>query len=355
MNKLISKNPVQRFKEGKKIVKAQWGTYMGVPNQMSDYMYRMNWPSDTPLPGGMYLDNSNGAIYNTSPRVISSPKVIQNGTYYETKKGNALIDSGRYYGGKKVSMPIALGSYYEKKDSNGNIIERGRYVGSKQQTFQNNQETQNSKKIETTSKQNIPNSKNKRPLTTNNRIISKYSNRKSELGGKSVKDWQNILKKYYAPGTYKNDGIWGDNTEEAYRKYLTIANTDFAPVSKEPVAIPNNENNNVNFNYEKFKKAALASDYTPDSIEQKLVTTPITYNRSMTRDWLRNNIGTAYGVSGAMRAAARRKLNGQATDNDIALIKSNQKLYDALKNAGLFKKGGQLPSRNVVERFKNRI
>ena len=30
----------------------------------------------------------------------------------------------------------------------------------------------------------------------------------------------------------------------------------------------------------------------------------------MTRDWLRNNIGTAYGVSGAMRAAARRKLNG---------------------------------------------
>jgi hypothetical protein len=106
------------------------------------------------------------------------------------------------------------------------------------------------------------------------------------------------------------DGIWGDATNDAYQRYLTIANTDFTPVSKEPIAIPNNENNNVNFDYEKFKRAALASDYTPDSIEQKLVTTPITYNRSMTRDWLRNNIGTAYGISGAMRAATRRKLNG---------------------------------------------
>jgi len=106
------------------------------------------------------------------------------------------------------------------------------------------------------------------------------------------------------------DGIWGDATDDAYRRYLTIANTDFTPVSKEPIEIPNNEDNNVNFDYEKFKRAALASDYTPDLIEQKLVSTPVTYNRSMTRDWLRNNIGTAYGVSGAMRAATRRKLNG---------------------------------------------
>ena len=171
MNKLVSKNPVQRFKEGKKIVKGQYG--------------------------------------------------IPNGVYYETKMGNALIDSGRYYGGKKVSMPIALGSYYEKKDSNGNIIERGRYVGSKQQAFQNNQETQNSRETETTSKQNIPNPKNKKPLTTN-RIISKYSNRKSELGGKSVKDWQNVLKDFYTPGTYKNDGIWGDNTEALQVQIMKI-------------------------------------------------------------------------------------------------------------------------------------
>jgi hypothetical protein len=37
-------------------------------------------------------------------------------------------------------------------------------------------------------------------------------------------------------------------------------------------------------------------------------------------------------------------LNGQGTDEDKSLIQS----------MGIFKKGGTLPSRNIVERFKQR-
>ena len=37
-------------------------------------------------------------------------------------------------------------------------------------------------------------------------------------------------------------------------------------------------------------------------------------------------------------------MNGQGTDEDKAIV----------QGMGLFKKGGQLPSRNTVERFKNR-
>lgn len=37
-------------------------------------------------------------------------------------------------------------------------------------------------------------------------------------------------------------------------------------------------------------------------------------------------------------------LNGQGTDEDKALVQS----------MGIFKKGGQLPSRNIVKRFRNR-
>ena len=299
MNKLVSRNPVQRFKQGRKIVKAEGGL-KAVQNSIYNSIYGTLWGLRHPIENTKRLfSNQNSVNQNANGNMINNPST----TKKSFKKG-------------------FLGDDVEKAPAG--IIVKG---GSSRR-------------------------KGSSPSRVTNRVLPKYSG--VDLQGKTVGEWQNILKKYYAPGTYKNDGIWGDNTEEAYRRYLTIANTDFTPVSKEPIEIPNNEDNNVNFDYEKFKRAALASDYTPDPIEQKLVSTPITYNRSMTRDWLRNNIGTAYGISGAMRAATRRKLNGQATDNDITLIKSNQKLYDALKNAGLFKKGGQLPSRNIVKRFKQK-
>lgn len=37
-------------------------------------------------------------------------------------------------------------------------------------------------------------------------------------------------------------------------------------------------------------------------------------------------------------------MNGQGTDEDKATVKA----------MGLFKQGGQLPSRNIIKRFKNR-
>lgn len=51
-----------------------------------------------------------------------------------------------------------------------------------------------------------------------------------------------------------------------------------------------------------------------------------------------------YSFSGDQRKALRMVLNGQGTDEDRALVQS----------MGIFKKGGQLPSRNIVKRFKNR-
>jgi hypothetical protein len=60
--------------------------------------------------------------------------------------------------------------------------------------------------------------------------------------------------------------------------------------------------------------------YTPNVVEQKVMSAPVTYNKSMTRDWLRNNIGTAYGVSGLTRRATKNALNRQLANGDLELI-----------------------------------
>ena len=78
------------------------------------------------------------------------------------------------------------------------------------------------------------------------------------------------------------------------------------------------------------------------------------YDRSATREWLRNNAGgSAYAFTGDQRKAVRNILNGQGTDQDKELIKGNADLAKAL--TGYFKTGGTmniLPSRNIIERFK---
>jgi hypothetical protein len=65
---------------------------------------------------------------------------------------------------------------------------------------------------------------------------------------------------------------------------------------------------------------------------------------------MRTNNINPYSVSGATRAAVRRIRAGQADDNDKLLVKGNEQLYNLLK--GYYKQGGQLPSRNPIERFK---
>jgi hypothetical protein len=67
---------------------------------------------------------------------------------------------------------------------------------------------------------------------------------------------------------------------------------------------------------------------------------------------MRSNGINPYSVTGAMRAAVRRIRAGQANDNDKLLVKGNEQLYNLLKS--YYKQGGQLVSRNPIERFKQR-
>jgi hypothetical protein len=90
---------------------------------------------------------------------------------------------------------------------------------------------------------------------------------------------------------------------------------------------------------------SLVQFSTPTDLNiNSIPTTPQTYNRTQVREFLRNKGVNPYSFTGDQRKAIRMILNGQGTDEDKALV----------QGMGIFKKGGQLPSRNPIIRFRNR-
>lgn len=120
------------------------------------------------------------------------------------------------------------------------------------------------------------------------------------------------------------------------------------------------------------------SDNEKQQIDNQLnnnLVTPM-YNRSQTRQWLRDNNINPYKYTGAQRRALRRVLNGIGNNNDIAIthnmgipdiminpntttspvdtpIQSQSNPYDIYTNVTAYVKNGtKLIPRNVVKRFK---
>lgn len=79
----------------------------------------------------------------------------------------------------------------------------------------------------------------------------------------------------------------------------------------------------------------------------------IPYDRSMTRDIIKDITGnSAYNFTGDQRKALRQYLNGEQYDQEAIKAFGDLKQYDKYMKWRL-QKGGILPSRNIVERFKN--
>lgn len=232
MNKLISRNPVQRFKQGKKLIKAQkgWnGTFRGVS------------PS-----GKVKLRDVSGITEEYNPQwenVMSQDQI------------NQLVNTG----------------YFNKDQS--------------------------------------------------------FS---------SVTAFQNALKNFLANEGWetgqglKVDGMWGDQTQKAFETALLK--------SKSPVYSVDGEIH--------MDKTPINPIVNPINVQPKIsATLPTytkTYNKSDIRNFIRSKGKGAYDFTGSQRKALRMVMNGQGTDEDRATVKA----------MGIFKQGGLLPSRNIIERFK---
>ena len=292
MNKLVSRNPIQRFKQGRKIVKAQWGlrtrddgvivNSAGIPVgkfiKGNSYDYEKDYPEDKLILPGLYQDNYNGNIYSPDingngdyVKVLNGPSPIQNGTYYETKDSSGkVIEKGRYFGGKKHPLPLG-------NDSNVKTI-------------------------------NNPQDLYQEKLNQGIQIFGKKKNNKTKK--------TNIIDimPFEAPLVEKSTINVSQPIE------TSSLETNIHPEGEMPVKQTENSPSSRKF-----------------------------YNKAEVRDYIRRhgNGKGAYSFTADYRKALRKVLNGQGSQDD----------YNMVKAMGLdtFKVGGILPSRNIVERFKNRI
>lgn len=230
MNKLVSKNPIQRFKQGKKIVRAQYGfktrddgvivnsagTPVGKSIRGSSYEYEKMFPKDKLILPGLYQEYGPENSFS-----LYSPNNMTSDGYY------IQIMSGR-------QPSIQNGTYYETKDASGKVIERGRYFGGKKHplplgNISKSYEVSNSKPKQTAiAKQSTP----PPSIPINNVWLKGYKH--NEVN--DVKAMQNeLIKLGLLKGNLKNgtgaDGKWGKNTEAAYQKYLSLKNI---PVYEKP-------------------------------------------------------------------------------------------------------------------------
>ena len=381
MNKLVSKNPIQRFKEGRKIVKAQGGTKViatvdGRQFETTIEQARKNrWEYFIPSEQAKFNRNYPYDRYSTEYRNPTSylPAFIQdarfgdyvNGWTGETSDNQSglvrdLETGNLAWWPKTVRVP-----YVPTQKSQSNL--------SAQNVDTQNVDTQNTQskttELQTQSNSNFQNNKSgsqkstkgkSRKTSTPSPIFAGY--RIGKTGGlnysiddadkqqligtgqftesdfKNATSAQKALNRYFVNsglGSVKEDGAWGDQSRAALAFALSKSK-GLTPLNNETTVI----------------KTPIVPTYTPPTtpVNQEATNLKLnvnvpqqTYDRTGVREFIRNKGINPYSFSGAQRRALRMVLNNTADDNDKLLV----------KGMGLFKKGGQLLSRNPIERFKS--
>lgn len=320
MNKLISKNPIQRFKLGNKIIKAAGGVKTFAPT------------SETI---GRYVREKNRSLFGSGWR------------WYDTQ-----APRGRDH--------VALDQEVEE---NGWILKPD---GTKIKASLRNRQYQaapstTSKTIQTNTKiqQTTPTSK------TNNEKIPVAQKTKEKTISTSTKNpiqrkTSTVSKKTATPKTTKTVNVNPISFKTAFNNARNAGQETFnwrgqsyntRDKGEENYVFQNgkwiNPISNITFQApelqsERIEVPLTASVTSPAAIIPEKITAPqITYNRTGIRQLIRDRGFNPYQFSGAQRRALRMVLNGQGTDTDRAIV----------SGMGIFKKGG-LISKNPIQRFK---
>ena len=355
MNKLVSKSPIQRFKQGRKIQFAKVG---------DKFLYNGEEVIEEVLNGQTILRRKNGTYIYPSNRNLTK----LNGESYRrvptTPQTRVFTNIDRY-----TPIPweepkiIKYGSFDNSQyvaDTNPNSKVSSIIVGqpNSAQNTQTNQKSQNQNK---SSSKKSTKGKSRKTFTPSP-IFAGY--RIGKIGGlnysiddadkqqligtgqftesdfKNAISTQKALNRYFVNsglGSVKEDGAWGDQSRAALAFALSKSKR-LTPLNNETTVI----------------KTPIVPTYTPPTtpVNQEIANLKLnvnvpqqTYDRTGVRELIRNKGINPYSFSGDQRRALRMVLNNTADDNDKLLV----------KEMGLFKKGGLLlPSKNPVIRFRNR-
>ena len=340
MNKLVSKNPVQRFKLGNRIIKAAGGikTFAPVNETIGRYVREKNrslfgsgwrW-YDTQAPVGrdhVALDQEveqNGWILKPDGSKIkaslrnrqyqavpfTTPKPVQTNTEIQQTTPTAKTNNEK--------IPIAQKTKQKTISiSTKNPIQRKTSTTSKKATTPKSiteQDVINANQRKTPVRKPVLKTKN------TNSISFKTAFNNARNVGQETFNWR---------------GQSYNTRDKGEENYVFQNGKWVNPISNITFQAPELQS-------ERIEVPLTASVTSPAVIIPEKITAPqITYNRTGIRQLIRDRGFNPYQFSGAQRRALRMVLNGQGTDTDRAIV----------SGMGIFKKGG-LISKNPIQRFK---
>lgn len=376
MEKLISKNVIQRFKEGG-IPKYQSGKHI-VFKGTEELKEDPNNPNYYVRPGGgkvlkssktgnvqIYSNkNKNGHYYNQAKYNGKTYNIFSNGEVWDVKTGKKITVPASIFG-LSFSKPSANNKNKDKvatnTTGNNSTTDSKLTTNSKTRTSKGTGKPNINKLAETITVNpanrfmNTPVQKGWTRSYGNNLWNGISDEQKQALIGtgkftedsfKDARSLQTALNKYFEgnAATMNNrdftasriavDNKWGDQSQKALMHALSMANYDEA----RPLNVNVNPVNPLN---------GLSTISAPTKIEAR---PEHMYNRTEVRQLLRNQGINPYSLSGAQRQAIRFALNGGHEYNKALL--QGIDLKRLTQPVTLRKSGGKLISKDPVKQFK---
>ena len=322
MNKLISRNPVQRFKQGRKIKKC----------------------------GGGDLINYHGQTYTISPS--GSGIYVKYDPKTKTYDYNKQITSTEVAEAQRQEQ-IRLNRLSKLKNSGYNV---GYY----------NKELESNNSKNFGKANNTPFYQFGKMGGWNNSMGSSIDqdslNKLQEMGynidNVDAQTIQNEINKVFGNNAVKADNKWGNQSraglQALYERWQSLqpTTTETKPSITQPSITQTPE-------FQERLRQQFIKEETPEQQTDRAIFNNVdnlqfkrngNYNKSQLRDYMRSFGLNPYDFKGSERKALRLWLNGQSNDNSLL----TGKLRDLFVTPYVYKQGGQLPSRNIVERFKQR-
>lgn len=340
MNKLVSKNPIQRFKLGNKVEKLYgggWAGYYTVGNWPKSGNYSPKVAKKQPvkeitIEGGQLPEVTvigKRPIQNTTIDGGQLPEVVVTGQRKtSTTSKKATNPKSINYSGTVWDYLNSKANQFGgwKTNTNGNKY----FVlttddGTKLNVFGNGQMyTQNGQLAGSITEQDIakktPVRKPVSKTKNTNSISFKTAFNNARNAGQEAFNWR---------------GQSYTTRDKGEENYVFQNGKWINPISNITFQAPELQS-------ERIEVPLTASVTSPAVIIPEKITAPqITYNRTGIRQLIRDRGFNPYQFSGAQRRALRMVLNGQGTDTDRAIV----------SGMGIFKKGG-LISKNPIQRFK---
>lgn len=366
MNKLVSKDPIQRFKQGKKIIKAQGGTTTpNLPVLASQYKSLPN-PVSTVTKSSGLLSRVGGIVGRYLPAFLLASDIEsrrqQMSDQIKQKQAENSVGVGTQIGAN--AMQNAIDDQKRQK-----YLDRQKQELDKQkQTIQQSLNKQNPK----------PATSTKESGSSGNSFRSAFDAARNA----NEKEFTWNGKRYNTRRSGETEDQWLSNITKGKIAFTAPTDVDDSGIekAKEIVETPNNPVNfgyRSNFNYTNGNIKNLGFNNYQGLVNHVRANPNDPFSQDLTarwgdvNTWDQQKFENAYRIGGYYgNMNMRRLLNGQAQwagENDARYdareaaygrqVSQPQQYNDGWKQALTFsyrKQGGQLVSKNPIQRFKQK-